>query len=282
MLEQPYLQRATIIAGIVLAVATALTTVQAHRLSARLEAANAELEQLRTATPKAGQHGDEVAALRHQLQQEKERYARLQERKTTAEETAALAGTPTGSTASAGNPADRGAPPTFADFQARMNARIEQLKKEDPERYKRMVQSRQDRQKAAEQALTEQVTSLAQRAQATANPKEADIITQVATTLDQINQLRQSRSELHNLPPEQQQVQAQQIGEQLQQARQTLETLRQKDRAIQTENLATSLGLQGSGVQTLVSGLEAIQKNTQYSAGDHQHGFNGGGPFSNK
>lgn len=273
MLEQPYPQRAVVIAGIVLVLVTILSTVQARRLSARLDAANAELARLRATTAVTPvQHGDELATLRRQLQQEKERYARLQERKTVAEETAATAT----STGSAVTP-DRNAPPTFADFQARMAARIDQMKREDPERYQRMIQARQERQKAAEQALTEQVTSLAQRAQATTNPKEADIVTQVAATLDQINQLRQNRSELRELPPEQREVQAQQIGEQLQQARQTLESLRQQDQKVQTEKLAIDLGLQGPSVQKLINGLEIIKANTQYSPGDRQHGFSGGG-----
>jgi len=280
MLEQPYLQRAAVIVGIVLAVTTALTTVQARRLNARLAAANAELEQLRTTTaPKSGQHGDEVATLRRQLQQEKERYSRLQARKSVAAETATTAaGSVPESAALATTTAGGGAPPTFADFQARMAMRIEQMKKDDPERYQRMVQARQDRQKATEQALTEQVTSLAQRAQASSNPKEADIITQVATTLDQINQLRQSRSELRDLPPEQQQVQAQQIGDQLQQAYKTLDTLRQQDRAVQMENLAVKLGVTGSNIQAMADGVKAINQNTQYNVGgDHQHGRGNGG-----
>ena len=280
MLEQPYLQRAAIIVGIILAVATALTTVQARRLNARLAAANAELEQLRTTTaPKSGQHGDDVATLRRQLQQEKERYARLQARKNVAAETASTAGSTPESAALATTTVGGGVPPTFADFQARMATRIEQMKKDDPERYQRMVQARQDRQKATEQALTEQVTSLAQRAQASNNPKEADIITQVATTLDQINQLRQSRSELRDLPPEQQLVQAQQIGDQLQQAYKTLDTLRQQDRAVQMENLAVKLGVTGSNIQAMADGVKAINQNTQYNVGggDHQRGHGNGG-----
>ena len=278
------MQKSTTIPYIILVSALIVTGGYAYYLRIQLDQANAEItafhEHADSGTVMMPRDG-EVTALRKQLAQEQKRYA------TSNHDHPAKSNRPVTTEPAVTDTArlpvsSSDAFPSPGDFRGRMNAWMDRLKQEDPERYKGIIKAREDRQMAADLAIQDQVTTLAQRAQTTTNPTEADLVTKIATTLDQISQLRQARETVANLPEEQQQVKMQDIRDQTQAAYQTLDNLRQQDRTLQTQNLATQLGLQGANVQTLVDGVNAIQKNTQYSTGG-RGGFNGtagssGGP----
>lgn len=270
------MQKDTLIIGTVLVLALVATGGYTYHVNTQLNQANAELAQLREqrdGDEKA--RADEVTVLRKQLVQEKARYTKLRA-DYTSDTPSQPAGTVPAVAGGAGTPASS-ASTAARDFRGQANAWMERLKTEDPERYQRMVQSREERQKAADKALQDQVTSLAQRAQATTNPTEADLITQIATTLDKINQLRQDRAAVANLPEDQQQAKTQEIHDQMQTAFQDLNNLRQQDQTLQMQKLAQSLGLPDSKIPLLVDGVNNIQKNTQYPTGGGGHGGGTGG-----
>jgi hypothetical protein len=169
---------------------------------------------------------------------------------------------------------------SFTQFPRRNNNNfLERIRQQDPERYKQVVQQIQQRQQQAAQDYDDQITGLAARAQAAPTPEEADLVNQIKDTLDKINELRQSRQALANLPEDQIQAQMQPINDQLREAYGQLTILRDKDRTSQLLDLATQLGLKGSEAQNLADGVTQVYKNTQYHPPRGQGGPGGfGGP----
>ncbi len=166
----------------------------------------------------------------------------------------------------------------FSPFSRRnMSNYLERVRQQDPARYAQIVQQIQQRQQQAAQEYDDQMAGLVQRAQAAQTPEEADLVSQITDTLSKINELRQSRAALADLPEDQQQAQVHPINDQLRQAYAQLSDLRNQDRTLQLQNLATQLGLKSQDAQTLVEGVPQIYKNTQYTP---QRGPGGGGGFA--
>ncbi len=153
---------------------------------------------------------------------------------------------------------------------------LERIRLQDPERYKQAMQQMQQRQQQAAQEYDDQMAGLVARAQAPTSPEEADLVDQIKGALDKINELRQSRQALADLPDDQRQAQMEQINQELRDAYSQLSDFRNKDRTLQLQNLATQLGLKGSDSQNLVDGVALVYKNTSYQA---QRGPGGQGPF---
>lgn len=258
----------TVVACVLVALLTLGLVVQAHRFSGKRARAEAEWRVARTAYEAAlAARATDLAKLRKRLKQDEDSYAQLLNDNEQLRNQVA-AGTPPG-----GPPM-----PDAGDARRSPGAWMERLRQEDPERFQQFVQARQQHQQAAEEASREQAAALAQRAKSAATPAEAEVLAQVTATLEQIQQLRQSRSALAELPPEERQAQAQQTGEQLRQAYETLDALREQDRAVQAQNLAAQLGLRGPSAQAVLNGVTQIYRNTQYTPSRGRGGFGGGGP----
>ena len=158
----------------------------------------------------------------------------------------------------------------------RGNAWMERMRQEDPERYKQIVADREQRQKEAADWYDNTQSQLAARAQAAASPTEADLATQISSTLSKLSDLRQQMQALAGLPEDQQQAQRAQLMPELQTAMQQLSQLREQDRTLQYQQLATQLGLTGDKATTLATSIPQILQNTQYTP---PRGQGGGGGF---
>jgi hypothetical protein len=251
--------------------AAVYSTLQAKSNREKLLAAQSELEQLKQSQP--NDQSADVATL-HKLLDEKDaayieledKYRQLSKQAETQQIAAAAMPRPVAESARPG----RG-----SGSNTNRVAWLNRLQQEDPERYRQIVQQREQRRQQAEQWYQDQMAQLDQRAQTAATPDEAQLATQIADTLDQINQLRQNWRDIQSLPEDQRQTQAEQLAGQTREAYQTLNQLRDQDRALQLQNLATQLGLQGQNAQTLVEGVPQIYKSTQYTP---QGGRGFGGP----
>ena len=256
--------------------ATAISAVKhAQELNGQLEQTQAELQKFQEATPgktASGNGGmlqkllaEETAAnakLRKEITRLKNQPATLVTNVTPVAATTA----PTAPTGGRGGGA---------------NAWMERLQKEDPERYKQMVADREQRRKEADDWYDSTQGQLAARAQAAASPDEADLATQIATTLTKLSDLRQQMQAARELPADQQQAQMAQLLPELQSTMQQMSQLREQDRTLQYQQLATQLGLTGDKVQTLATSIPQILKNTQYTppgGGGRGGGFGFGGP----
>lgn len=257
-----------VVAGVLVLLLAPGLGVQAHWWGGKLARAEAELRQAKTAYEAVlAVRTAELAKLRKRLKQDEDSYAQLLNDNEQLRNQVA-AGLPAG-----GRPV-----PEAGDARRSPAAWMERLRQEDPERFQQFTQARQQRQQAVEEAYKEQAATLAQRAKNAATPAEAEVLAQVTATLDQIQQLRQSRSELADLSPEERQAQAQQMGDQLRQAYENLDALREQDRTVQAQNLAAQLGLRGQSAQAVLAGVTQIYRNTQYTAPHGRGGFGGGGP----
>ena len=159
---------------------------------------------------------------------------------------------------------------------------MERIRQEDPERYKQLVADREQRRKDADNWYDTTQNQLAARAQAAASPDEADLATQISTTLSKLSDLRQQMQTLRELPDDQRQAQMAQLMPELQSTMQQLGQLREQDRTLQYQQLATQLGLTGAKAQTLATSIPEILKNTQYTppgGGGGRGGGGGGGGF---
>jgi hypothetical protein len=263
----------------VMAVMTFVVAEQATLARAERDQAQAAVRALEDMQPgKTGASSNNVALLRRLLDEKDAAYIRLRHeydtlKSQTMESTTADTASPT-EVSQVAAPAPGG--------NARGRAWMEQLRQQDPERYKQMVEARQQWQQATDQRLQDQFDVLNLRAQNASTPDEAQLVNQITDTLDKINQLRQSRESLADLPDDQRQVQMQQINAQMHQQYDTLNTLRDQDRTLQLQNLAAQLGLQDQKVQALVEGVPQIYQNTQYQVQRGQGGPGGspGGRFT--
>jgi len=166
----------------------------------------------------------------------------------------------------------------FGGFQRRnMSNFLERVRLQDPQRYKEIVQRIQQRQQEAAQEYDDQMGTLAARAQNAATPEEADLLSQITDSLDKINQLRQSRAAVADLPEDQQQAQMQSINDQLRDAMQTLSQQRDQERTIQYQQLADQLKLNDADKQLLSQTIPQILKDTQYNPPRGPGGFGGFG-----
>ena len=142
------------------------------------------------------------------------------------------------------------------------------LQQQDPERYKQIVAQRDERRKQVEQRYQDQLAALDQRAQTAQSQEEVDLTTQIADTLAKIQQLRQSRSAVRDLPEDQRDAAVEQLRNDSRDAWTQLNTLRDQDRTMQLQQLAGQVGIKDStGAQQFSDSVQQIYKNTEYNAG---------------
>jgi hypothetical protein len=225
-----------------------------------------------------GTTSNDMVLLRQMLDEKDAAYIRLQhEYEKLKSQTATL--TAAGALSSPTQVPQIAAPAPGANPRGR--AWMEQLRQQDPERYKQIVEARQQWQQATDQRLQDQFDTLSVRAQNAATPDEAQVVNQIADTLGQLNQLRQSRDALANLPDDQRQIQMQQINEQMRPLVDQLNTLRDQDRTLQLQSLATQLGITSQNTSDFVDQVKKVYTSTQYQVprgpGGPGGGLGGGG-----
>lgn len=263
----------------VLAWSSVVTANRVRELQAQLEAKNAEVQELTVKKRGDSAHaastdtglGELLAKRDTEYEELREAYDKLKQQ---------IPVILSASTATSTSDTSRA---SFTPGSRRNNNNLERLRLQDPERYRQVVQAIRQRQQQATQEYEDQMAGLLQRAQAAATHEEADLVAQITDTLDKLNQLRQSRQALDNLPEDQRQAEAQQINQEMRDTFQQLNTLRDQDRTLQYQKLADQLGLKGPDVQTLVEGIPQILKSTQYQTqrgpgGPGGPGFGFGGP----
>ena len=266
-----------VLAAVVLCVALTWSNVAAanrvRELQAQLEAKEAELQK-DNATKRSGSAKAMTAdaGLTELLDQRDAKYAQLREENEKLRQQLAGASAVNATTSAVTSTPTR---VNFNQFPGRnMSNYLDRIRQQDPERYQQIVQQMQQRQQRADQEYDDQTAGLVQRAQAAPTQEEADLVSQIADALDKVNQLRQSRAALANLPEDQQQAQSQSINDQLRAAYAQLNDLRTLDRTLQLQQLAAQLGLKDP--PALVDGVAKVYKNTQYNP---QRGPGGpGGP----
>ena len=151
---------------------------------------------------------------------------------------------------------------------ARTNSWLESIRQQDPERYKQIVDQREQRRKQADEWFQSQIARLDERAQAAPTQREVELATQIADTLAKLNDLRAQWTALRELPEDERRDASQQLQAETRDARQTLNDLRDRDRQMQLENLAHSIGYNDKNtIQGFVESVTGIYKNTEYNPG---------------
>jgi hypothetical protein len=155
---------------------------------------------------------------------------------------------------------------------------MDRLRQEDPERYKQIIQQREERRKTTDLRYQETIDQLDQRAQSAPTQAEADLVGQIADTLAKLNDLRQKWQAIRDLPDDQRQAQTAELAAQTRQTTDQLRDLSQQDRTLQLQKFARDLGVtDDNGVQSFVDGITSIYSNTNIRAIIGGGGPGGGG-----
>jgi len=158
------------------------------------------------------------------------------------------------------------------------NSWLERLRVEDPERYRQIQAAREQRRQAVEEWFNSQFDRLDQRLQTTTTQEEADLVTRIAETLQQLEQLGQRWQEIRQLPDEQRRAAAMELGAETREAYRTLSELRAQDRQWQLEQLARQIGYRDErSAGQFVDSINAILKETEVNPMRGMGGMGRGG-----
>jgi vacuolar-type H+-ATPase subunit I/STV1 len=155
---------------------------------------------------------------------------------------------------------------------------MERLRQNDPERYRQMIEQREQRRKQMDEWYRDQLAKLDERAQSAQSQQEAELANQIADTLAKLNELRDQWRALRDMPEDQRREAADQLQAQTRDAYRTLNELRELDRQVQLGNLARSIGYtDADAIQAFVDNITGIYQNTRYTIGRGGGGGGGGG-----
>lgn len=242
--------------GIGLAAATMFAAKTSYQLRHELRQKNNELQQLRRAQTNLAQ----LASLQIRLDDLENRSAKLREEN---EQLRKQMQTPQPAPALVAPAAN---PP--ASTATNRPSWIERIRQEDPERYKRMQEERDQRRQRVDALMQEQFGRLDERLQAAQTQEEADLINQISATLQKFDELRQKWEALRQLPENERRQQATQLGAESWQAWQTLSDLRAQDRSLQLQHLASQIGYRDTkDAGAFVDSVQRIYDETDVSAG---------------
>ncbi len=156
------------------------------------------------------------------------------------------------------------------------NSWLERLRTENPERYKQIQEEREQRRQRVEAMFHDQLTRLDERLQTAQSQGEADLVNQIADTVNKLNDLRQQWQQARELPDGERQAAMQQLGPQTAEAYQTLSQLRAQDRQMQLQQLASQIGYRTESDQAqFVTTVSQIIQETDPRM-DHGMGFGRG------
>ncbi len=117
---------------------------------------------------------------------------------------------------------------------------LERLRQQDPERYKQIMDGRDQRRQQADAFFQQQFNRLDERLQSTQTQEEADLVNQISDTLNKMNDLRQSWENAAQLSGDERRK----LVADSWQAYQTYSQLRSQDRQLQLRQLASQIGYQ--------------------------------------
>ena len=146
--------------------------------------------------------------------------------------------------------------------------RLEEMRKNDPERYKRMMERREQRRAEVEASLQEQLARLDQRLEAlgaadTADAKkESELLSKIASVMAELSQLNDKVQALGQLPEAERAAQGQALGQQARELYGQLADLRAEDRRNQLVQLGAQLGLGSDQSTQLAASVDRIVKET--------------------
>jgi hypothetical protein len=143
---------------------------------------------------------------------------------------------------------------------------MERVRQEDPERYRQLVEQREQRHRQTEQWYQDQFAALDDRAQAATSKEEVDLVTQIADALDRVQQLREGWRAVRDLPEDQRSAAVEQLRAESREAYATLNTLREQDRQFQLQQLASQIGYRDvAGLAQFTEAVQQIYRNTEYT-----------------
>jgi hypothetical protein len=233
---------------IVLGVTTVAEMQRARELSA-------QLEETKTLEPRRGAASVSEDRLREMLNDQEAANAQLRaEIAQLKSATAAPAAT---------QPATE--PSVARDDRAAGTPWLERIRREDPERYRQIVEQREQRRKATDEWYQSKIDELDRRSQTAPTQDEAELATQIADTLAKLNDLRAQWAAIRDLPEDQRRAASQQLQADTRETYQALNELRDRDRTMQFGSLLQSIGV--TDPRTLQAGVEGITKiyeNTRY------------------
>lgn len=151
---------------------------------------------------------------------------------------------------------------------------LERLKAEDPERYQRIVESREQRRQQIDQYFDNQFTRFDERLQTAQSQEEIDLVNHLSDTLARAEELRYEWEKLQQLPEEERREKGAELRTASTETYQRLRELRAQDRKLQLRNYAASLGY--SNPQDLNAFVEAIQRIEQETDASMGRFFGGG------
>ena len=261
----------TALVGIGLGAATVASVQRAHKLETRLEQTQAALDKLKSPSATRSGAGFSEESLLKLIEDKEAAYAELSEenqqlRKQLAERASTARAGAQASSAGSGGP---------ATGWAGGRAWLDRIREEDPERYKQIVAQREERRKAADQWLKDQLTQLDHRAQTAMTQEESELASQIADSLAKLDDLRSQWAAIRDLPDDQREAAAQQLRADMRATFQQLGELRDRDRNMQFASLVQSLGVTDQNtVQNSVDTINSTLDSTRY----RPPGGMGGGP----
>jgi chromosome segregation ATPase len=146
--------------------------------------------------------------------------------------------------------------------------RLEEMRKTDPERYRRIMERREQRRTDHEASLQEQFARIDQRLEALGNAEtaaakeEAELLNKIAAVMSQLSQLGDKMQSLASLPESERGAQSLALGQQGRDLYNQLQTLRQQDRQNQLNQLGAQLGLSSDQTASMASAIDRIVKET--------------------
>ena len=212
---------------------------------------------------------NEVTRLRQMLEEKETAYARLRDQYEQLKREAAPDATTAGRDAASSTNIAVARGDSGESF-------LDRLKREDPERYKRMEEARAQFRQQVEARYQEQVTRLQDRRQRAQAPDEIALVDQLATTVNKLHEISQGWENLGSLSGADRSTQAQQLAQDATSAYQTYRDLLAKDRQLQLGQLAARAGYRDPAQAAQFT--EAIQR--IYTETDlRQAGLSFGGGF---
>ena len=157
---------------------------------------------------------------------------------------------------------------------------MERLQRDDPERYKQIVEQRDQRRKAADKWFQDQISALDQTAQTAASQDEAEIASQIADTLAKLNDLRTQWAAIRELPQDQRDEAAQQLQSDTRNAYKSLNDLRTNYQDIQFGKVLADAGVSPKAIQETVAEINKVLKISGELSPPHGGGNWGGAQTS--
>lgn len=154
---------------------------------------------------------------------------------------------------------------------------MDRLRQEDPERYKQIMEQREQRRKAADKWFQDQIAVLDQTAQTAGSQDEAEIASQIADTLAKLNDLRSQWAAVRELPQDQREEATQQLQSDTRTAYKTLNDLRTNFQDLQFGKVLAEAGVSPKVIQDTVAQINKVLKDSGDLTPPHGGGNWGGG-----